>query len=103
MRVSVSRTARRLIRARGGRVYLWEQDGEIRVGTTQPDDEAFVRRDGDGFEFQLEQSLECPGGIHVGLRPWLRLFAREGPRGGSVLWRALAVERHVPDGGVGSP
>jgi len=69
---------------------------------TEPDHEVFLPRPGDGFEFHVERSLECPGGIHVGLRPWMRLFAREGRRGRSVLWRAIAVEHHIPDGGVGS-
>jgi hypothetical protein len=102
MRVSVSRPARWVVRARGGRVYLWEHDGEVRAATIEPDGEVFVTRPGDGFAFHVDRTLECPRGVHIGLRPWLRLFAREGPRGGSVLWRAVAVEHHIPDGGVGS-
>jgi hypothetical protein len=102
MRVSVSRTARWVVRTRGGQLYLWEEDGEIRAATKRPGSEAFSERPGDGFVFHVERSLECPRGIHIGLRPWSGLFAREGPRGGSIVWQAIAVEHHIPDGGTGS-
>jgi hypothetical protein len=36
-------------------------------------------RPGDGFEFHVERSLECPGGIHVGLRPPRGQSGQRGP------------------------